>query len=395
MSKPKIYRIHRLSKLSWYRTLAVMLPVVAMGIIVIAATRAAGAPIAFEPENGTLAGGASVVSVAGQSGTGAVKFAAAATPTPTPVGSCAAVQQHTPDGPDGLGGCWPGPNNTGPNAAENTMSAYTGGCTVNSPNVTIDSKIINCAPFTVGANAAGLIIKNSYLKGGVVQDSASASYTIQDSQLDNAVSRPACTSGTTCAAGKYACGDLNNGTVDCGISGSNFTVLRTEVLHTNRGAYCQSTCTIQDSYFHGTNLWPDGSDMAHASGVREEQYLTFTHNSFGCDYNGPFTNNEIGCSADLTGYPDFAPIMHNTIDSNLFLANPGNGFCAYGGGTAGKPYSGNATNATYQVFKNNVFQRGSTGICGSYGPVTDFISGRTGNIWTNNKYDNGAIVNPQ
>ncbi len=293
-----------------------------------------------------------------------------------------------------MGGCWPGPSNTGPNAPESSMTAYTGSCTISTANVTIDSKIINCAPLTVGTNAAGLMIKNSYLKGGVVQDSASASYTIQDSLLDNAVSRPACSSGTTCAAGKYACGDLNNGTVDCGISGSNFTVLRTEVLHTNRGAYCESTCTIQDSYFHGTNLWPDGTDMAHASGVREEQYLTLTHNAFGCDYNGPFTNDEIGCSADLTGYPDFAPIHHNTIDSNLFLANPGNAFCMYGGGTAGKPYSGNATNATYQVIKNNVFQRGTTGVCAAYGPVTDFITGRTGNVWTNNKYDNGATVSP-
>ncbi len=358
-----------------------------VGLWLLVSTHAATQTANYEPEAGTRSGTASVVSDSNASGGSAVQFSSTV--------SCATSTQHVPDGPDGMGGCWPGPNNTGPSAAESSMTAWTGGCTINTPNVTIDSKIINCAPLTVGTNAAGLMIKNSYLKGGVVQDSASASYTIQDSQLDNAVSRPACTSGTTCAAGKYACGDLNNGTVDCGVSGSNFTLLRTEVLHTNRGAYCESTCTIQDSYFHGTNLWPDASDNAHASGVRNEQYLTLRHNSLSCDYQGPFTNDDIGCSADMSGYPDFAPIMHDTIDSNLFIANPiGFYFCAYGGGTAGKPYSGNANNATYIVFTNNVFQRGSAGKCGTSGgaAITDFIAGRTGNVWSGNKYDNGVTV---
>jgi hypothetical protein len=97
----------------------------------------------------------------------------------------------------------------------------------------------------------------------------------------------------------------------------------------------------------------------------------------------------------MSGYPDFAPINHNTLDRNLFMSNNiGNGFCVYGGGTSGKPYSNDPLNATYIVFTNNVFQRGANGQCGSYGPVTDFISGRTGNVWSGNKYDNGTVVNP-
>ena len=135
--------------------------------------------------------------------------------------------------------------------------------------------------------------------------------------------------------------------------------------------------------------------------MRNEQYLTLKHNALGCDftYKGQdpaLINDEIGCSADMSGYPDFAPIMHDTIDSNLFLSNNvGAGFCVYGGGTTGKPYSGSANNATYIVFQNNVFQRGANGKCAAYGPVTDFISGRTGNVWSNNKYDNGTTVNSQ
>ena len=339
------------------------------------------------------------------------------TPTPTPVasGACGVSTANVPDGPDGRGGCFPGPSNTGPSWAEPaatikdsngntvtnpayTAALYTGSCTISAANVTIDSKIIKCSPLNVGPSASGLLIKNAYVLGGVIQNSGSASFTIQDSIIDNAVSRPACSDMNgdgkpDCPAGQYACGDLNNGTTECGIGYQNFTVLRSEVMHTNRGAYCESKCTIQDSYFHGTNLWPDKSNNVHASGVRNEQYLTLKHNSLGCDYPGPFVNGDIGCSADVSGYPDFAPIMHDTIDSNLFLSNnTGTGFCVYGGGTAGKPSSSDPTNATYIVFTNNVFQRGANGKCGTYGPVTDFITGRTGNVWSGNKYDNGTTV---
>ena len=74
--------------------------------------------------------------------------------------------------------------------------------------------------------------------------------------------------------------------------------------------------------------------------------------------------------------------------------NIGIGFCAYGGGTQGKPYSADPTNATNIVFTNNVFQGGANHKCGAYGPVTDFVTGGTGNVWTNNRWDNGAVVPP-
>ena len=93
--------------------------------------------------------------------------------------------------------------------------------------------------------------------------------------------------------------------------------------------------------------------------------------------------------------PDFAPINHNTITNNLIATNnAGIGFCVYGGGTPGKPYSSDPTNATYVVYRNNVFQRGANGKCGTYGPVTHFVSGRTGNEWTGNIWDNGTTVPP-
>ena len=280
-------------------------------------------------------------------------------------------------------GCRPGP----------ALTTYTGSCTITAPNTVIDSKTVNCSPLQVGSGASGLVIKNSRVNGGVIQESGSASFTIQDSTLDNAVNYPACTAPSSCAAGKYACGDPNNATTQCGVGYRNFTILRTEILNTNRAAYCEKNCLVQDSYFHGTNLWPDHTNMAHASSMRVEQNATLTHNTLACDYQGPFDNDELGCSADISGYPDFAPINHNTITSNLFVANnAGIGFCVYGGGTPGKPFSGDPTNATYVVFQDNVFQRGANGKCGAYGAVTSFVSGRTGNVWSGNIWDNGATV---
>ena len=312
-------------------------------------------------------------------------------PTPTvPPGACASSSANVPDGSDGRGGCFPGLSNTGPNAPASTMATYTGSCTVTVANTVIDSRVVNCR--TLDVRAAGLVLRNSYLNGGIVQGTGSASFTVVDSLVDSSVSYPACTRGTTCPAGKYACGSTTNQTTDCGVTGSNFTLLRTEITGSNRAAYCERTCTITDSYFHGTNLWPDASNLAHASSVREEQGLTLRHNSLHCSYTGPFTNGDIGCSADLTGYPDFAPIKNNTVDANLFVASPGSSFCAYGGGTGGKPSSGDATNATNQVFTNNVFQRGTNGKCATYGPVTDFKTGRSGNVWSGNRWDSGELV---
>jgi len=308
-------------------------------------------------------------------------------------GTCASSTPNTPDGPDNAGGCFPGPSNTGPNAAASTMPTYTGSCTITTQNFVIDSMVVNCR--TIDVRASGFVLKNSYLNGGIVQSNGTPSFTVQDSFIDSGVQYPACSNGS-CPAGKYACGDPNNATTDCGITGTNYTVLRTELINSNRAAYCEAPgpCLIQDNYFHGTNLWPDASNKAHASSVREEQNATIRHNSLHCSYTGPFVNSEIGCSADLTGYPDFVPIKNNTVDGNLFVASIGSGFCAYGGDTGGKPYSSDPTNATNQKFTNNVFQRGSNGLCAAYGPITDFSTTRSGNVWSGNVWDNGGVVAP-
>jgi hypothetical protein len=281
-------------------------------------------------------------------------------------GACKVSTPNVPDGPDPAGGCFPGPSNTGVPPGT-TLSPYTGPCTITAANTVIDSKTVTCH---ILVRVDGLLIKNSVLKGGVSGlESEGASFTIQDSLLDNGV----------CS--------------NCSVDGWNFTILRTEIRGSNRGAYCMNTCLVQDSWIHGTALDPNSE--WHASAVRVERNAKLVHNVLACDWTGPFNNREIGCSADMSGYPDFAPIHNNTIEGNLFVANPvGVGFCAYGGATATKPHSNDPTNATYIVFRNNVFQRGPKRLCGTWGAITDFKIRKTGNVWTGNIWDDGRIVGP-
>lgn len=94
-------------KLNIRRAAALSAGAAVIGVVAIVLAFAASSPIAFEPESGNLASGATVTTLAGQSGTGAVKFAAGSTV------NCTVASNATPGGPDPWGGCWPDATNTG------------------------------------------------------------------------------------------------------------------------------------------------------------------------------------------------------------------------------------------------------------------------------------------
>lgn len=248
------------------------------------------------------------------------------------------------------------------------LTAYTGPCTITTANTVIDSKTISNCP-TLAIQASNVVIRNSRLINVDLNNDfgPNFSFTITDSVVSNGA-REQC---------------------NC-IGTHDFTALRVEVVGGNRSMYCEARCTIQDSWLHGQQL----QGAQHGSGLREEQFTTATHNVLVCDFPIVDDNTSLGCSADLTGYADFAPIHDNTIRRNLFLASITSSFCAYGGASGPKPFSNDPLNATNQKFIENVFQRGANGNCGYYGPITDFAVGRTGNVWSGNVWDNGGTVNP-
>ena len=100
---------------------------------------------------------------------------------------------------------------------------------------------------------------------------------------------------------------------------------------------------------------------------------------------------DAGCSADITGYGDFETIKNNLFEKNLLMESPEGAFCAYGGSSGQdgeKPYPFGENN----VWRNNIFQHGAGGKCASFAPMTDLDPGVRGNVWDNNRWDTGELV---
>ncbi len=280
-----------------------------------------------------------------------------ATATAAPPGTPAPTGSPTPSPTPTA--AWPGPDNTGVPTGT-ALTAYSGSCTITAP-VLIDAKSIFC---DLDIRAVGVRITRSRITGSVsTGEGTPYSVTIEDTEIDDGPR------------------------LHDAVGADNFTVLRSEIVGGNRGIYCRRSCTVQDSWVHGTYV----QDAWHASGMRASQGSTFVHNTIACDWLTP-TAQDGGCSADVTMYGDFEPVANVLVQGNLFVANPtGAAFCSYGGSSAGKPYSGAAHDIR---FVGNVFQRGSNGKCAAYGPIDSFDPTRPGNLWSQNVWDSGEPVSP-
>jgi hypothetical protein len=334
----------------------------AIGGYIIYNSFAAGFSTSFEAENSTKNSPAAVVTDASASGGSALKF--------TTAGSCALSTPNVPDGPDPWGGCFPGPSNTGAPAGT-TLTNYTDSCSITTADKVIDSKLINC---DLDIRATGVIIKNSMINGminsnqtfGTIKDAV----TVMDTTIDG--------------------GLLPNTTTDArGIEARHFTVLRVEFIRGKSGAFCEYYCKIQDSWVHGQDT--DESGVAHESGFRLGSGTTtnaqeFLHNSILCDAQP--VAPDAGCSADISGYGDFATIENNYVYRNLILS-PGNkaATCAYGGSSASKPNP----NGTNNVYSQNVFQRRGPGLqCAEFFSISDLNAGVRGNQFIGNMWNDGS-----
>jgi hypothetical protein len=282
-------------------------------------------------------------------------------PTPSPTAS-----QTTPAPPSTTSSGWPGPDNTGVPAGT-VLKPYAGPCTITTANTVVDSALISC-DLTVAA--AGVKISRSQVNGSVNVSTPNGDTTLRLTITDSTIN----------AGHRQA----------TGLSDGLFLAQRVEVLGGNRGVLCAWRCTLRDSWVHGTYVQNDW----HASAVRAERYSTIVHNTLGCDWLIP-TAQDGGCSADLTGYPDFAAPHDWLIQNNLFVANPnGAAFCAYGGSSGGKPFSSDPMTGVNIQFIDNVFQRGSNRRCGAYGPIESFNASKPGAVWSGNRYEDGTAVAP-
>ena len=341
---------------------------------------------ALQAESGTRTGNATHIADGSAGGGMAVKFGEAAVSS-CPISSPVTVingnksqypaypigtEVYVPGGPDPWGGCFPNEHNTGIPAGT-TLTNYTGPCTITTPNTTIESRTITC---NLTITAANVTIRNSKITASnIFVNSGSLLFT--DNEVDF--------------------GSNINGE---GLVGSNFTVLRANMYGGKRQVWCESNCTLQDSYLHDQLSDPTG--VTHESAARVQQNTTFRHNTLNC--NAPNFPPDAGCSANQTGYPDFTPIHDVTLERNLYMATTG-GYCSYGGNSNGKPYSNHALNGVNIRSIENVFQRGAepndrTSIplndrrrytCGYYGVTTAYNSSKSGFVFTGNRWDDGLL----
>lgn len=259
-----------------------------------------------------------------------------------------------------LGRSFPSSATTGVPAGT-TLTKYTGPCTIQTAGYVIDKKQVDCDLRILAKN---VVIKNSKINGSVYADYTEnkGSFTITDSEVD-------------AGDGPWT-----------GIGDAWFTATRVEVTGGTRSINCYAYCTVQDSYVHGQ--LHDKTGVHHESGIRINTNSHLIHNTIACD--APDFPPDAGCSAAISGYPDFDPVQNNIVDNNLIIAGSG-GYCSYGGSTTGKPYSGQTK---FIKFTNNVYQKGKSGKCGFWGAITSFDSNATGAVWSNNLYDDGTVVKP-
>jgi hypothetical protein len=367
--RKKINNFFQSSRRNKIISVLTVLVVIAAGYLILQ-VGAAGFFAVVEPDAGTLSGGAKVVSDASAAGGKAVQFTPPTTPTPDPTptpaptpGTCNGAQ-HTAGGPDGKGGCWPGTANTGIPAGT-TLTNYTGPCTITS-NTVIDSKNITCDLEIRGS--ANVTIRKSKVTALLVTPDNPGSHflTIEDSELNGTSSNRATVSYT------------------------NFKIVRSNLRGAQHNINCVANCEIRDSYLH--DPYVQGGTHNNTFISNGGNNMTLVHNTLACTV--PNNNQGGGCSSSLSLFGDFSPITNVTADGNLFVAGGGASYCAYGGSSGdngSKPYGHLASNV---IYRNNIFQKGASGKCASAGPITDFNPSRPGNLWQNNKWDDGGTVNP-
>ena len=280
-----------------------------------------------------------------------------ATPAPS---TTATPTTATPASPASTG--FPDATNTGVPTGV-TLSSYTGPCTITASNTVISGKLIGC---DLVIKAAGVSVTNSRINGRLVSNTSGASVVVQDSEING-----------------------GNQETFPSVSYQNLTLRRVEVTGGQHSVQCSANCTVADSWLHNQYIGAGSTGHVNAFISNGGSGFTLTHNTLHCTVQPTGTGG--GCTADASVFGDFGPISNAQFSNNLFKANnTGAGYCLQAGYNPGKAYP----NPTGVVVTNNVFERGSNGMCGIYGPVTAFLAGGAGNTWSGNTFDNGAAVNP-
>lgn len=258
---------------------------------------------------------------------------------------------------------WPDATNTGWQPTGVTLTNYTGPSTIQTNNIVIDSKTITT---DLVIQASNVTIRRCQINGHIDCDNPSYSLTVEDCTID---------AGPTSAPG---------------IGYSNITVRRCNMTGGQHNILCGDNGIIEDNWLHSQYGGPVGSSYHNNAFISNGgSNILIRHNRLDCSL--PDNGTGGGPTADASIFGDFATMTDVTFDNNLFMPTTG-GYGGTFGYNPGKPFGSNPVNI---VVTNNVFQRGSSGQCGVFGPVTSFKIGGPGHVWSNNTYEgDGEIIPP-
>lgn len=243
-----------------------------------------------------------------------------------------------------------------------TLTPYTGPCTITTAGTVIENKVVDC-PLLI--KASGVVVRRSLVRATVDSDSETptASVLIEDTEVD---------AGTAFRAA---------------VDSHNVTVLRSNLHGGAHSVQCWDNCRVEDSWLHGQYVPPDASWHLNAFLSNGGSRMILRRNTLQCD--AALTAADGGCSSNLSIFGDFGSNTDYLIDNNLFVASVAMPYCTFAGSDPVKPYG---TQVSGIRFVNNVFQRGTNGRCGLYGPVTSFDSDAPGAQWSNNVWDDGTVL---
>lgn len=272
----------------------------------------------------------------------------------------------TGGGSAGTGGgvsAWPNADNTGVPKGT-ALTKYTGPCFIKD-TVKIDAVDATEACLALLIRAPNVEITRSKVPRIDVTDDKVGSVTISDSSVLG--------------------GDWVGGT----LWGNNITARRVNVTGGQHSVHCSYNCTVEDSWLHDQHNPAGGSSHNNAFLSNGGSKMVVRHNTLHC--TAILNSTGGGCTADLSLFGDFDNITDVLVENNLMKANDSSiSYCAYGGESTGKPYP----LATQVRFIDNIFERGPNGKCGVYGAITSFDSSASGNVWKNNKWDDGVELKP-
>lgn len=265
--------------------------------------------------------------------------------TPTP------SKSPTPDRAQGF----PNQSNTGvpPNTQ---LTTYSGPCTITDPNTSLDSRDVTCDRLIVAA--MGVRITRSKLSI-VDVDGSKRSLVVEDSTID---------------AGDY---------VGPAVGYGNLTIRRSDIRGGQHSVLCGTNCVIEYSWLHDQSL-PAGEERHNNAFLSNGgSDIDLRGNTLHCTPRDNAVGG--GCSGDVSLFGDFAPISDVSITGNLFRSTPG-GFCLRLGLDSSKKFGRQTTGI---IATDNVFERGVSGRCAAFGPLTSVPSDA---VWRSNAWEDGARV---